>query len=167
MALGSAPAAPSSTTSHQSFPLHGPVPVLPTQHEDIPPPAFLGGAKDWAGRCQFCLLHSDQPMKESRFHAPPRAKTASKQPLEQRDVLMAFPCLKKNYFWEGGGEEAGGGERRNGMPESVPWQEREQTLMSRCPSRVTMLKLERKQENSISVILFLFCRFRSSQEVQM
>ena len=123
MALGSAPAAPLSTTSRQSVLLHGHVCVSPTQHGDISPPAFLGGAEDSAGRCQFCLLLSDQAMKETRCHPPLRAKTAGKRPSEQQDVLMAFPCLKKSDFWEGGEEEAGGGEGRNSMWESVPWQE--------------------------------------------
>lgn len=39
----------------------------------------------------------------------------------------------------------------------VPCQKWEQTLAARCPKSVTTLELERKQENSISVIVsFLF-----------
>ncbi|XP_009885816.1 PREDICTED: interleukin-1 receptor-associated kinase 1-binding protein 1 [Charadrius vociferus] len=119
---------PSCSIIHHFPPVLSPPRPGASQHEDIPPPVFLGGAKDSAGRCQFCLLLSDQPMKEGRFHAPPRAKTARKWPSEQQDVLMAFPCLKKNYFWEGDGEEASGGEGRNGIPESVPWQEQEENM---------------------------------------
>lgn len=121
----------------------------------------LGGARDLAGSCQFCLQLYDQPMKGTRCHPPLRLKTASKQPSEQQDVLIPFPCLKKSSFWERGKEGTGEGKGRDSIWESVPWQEWEKTITSRYLRAVTMLKPERKQENSISVILFFFTSLRA------
>lgn len=145
----------------QSFLLHGWARVSPTEHGDISPPALLGVPRTRLEDAGSAFLSS--PRKKADVTHLREQRRPANSPRSRRTCWWLSRASRKSDFWEGGEDEAGGGEGRNEVWESVPWQEREQTITSRCPSRVTMLKLERKQENSISATLFLFCRSGSSR----
>lgn len=95
MALSFAPAASPSTTFHQSFLLHGHMCVLPTQHGDISAPAFLGGAKNSAGRCQFCLA-AFWPDRERKQMSPiSESKDSQKMALGAAGHTDGFPMAQE------------------------------------------------------------------------
>lgn len=123
---------------------HSPPPISPPAQPGTCVPHTAQGQLQ-APWSQFCLLLSDPPIVGSRCHPPLRAKRDGKLSWKHGDMLTAFPFLKKSDFWVGVRRKQAGVREEEHV--GVGPLEEVQTVRSRCSSTVTMLKLERKQEN--------------------